>query len=327
MLLRLYRSNQPVVMLFLPLIGLIFWMPSFLSPEGVPTGSQSGPLFDLLTGITSGIYWLQTLIGYAFVIAGAIILNRIFNREELTERENYVPALTWLILWSFSEDLCVLHPVQPAMIFTILAAGRLAATYGKSDIRRLVYDAGLFMGISILIYPSIWVVLPLIWIALVILRTFNWREWFIPIVGLATPFALAWALGFLFEFEWQLADYMEYKNAVYPVAGEYIGSVYWVAAFITILITLSGLRLFIASISATTMQKRNVKQVMLFFGILLAAAYVNSAFLDQQAYQVSLLFPAMAIWIAVYVQEAKRKWLATFSYYAWAIFFLWFFYV
>lgn len=327
MFLRLYQSNQPFVLLFLPLIGMVFWLPSFINPLPLIVTEGRGPLFDILAQFVSFSPFLSTLIAYFLVLAIVLLTNKIYNDQQFTDRQNYLPALSLLVLMSASEDLCRLHPVQPCLLFILLALKRIFSMYRQLFVGSAAFDTGFLFSIAVLFYPPAWAVLPFIWVSLVVLRAFNWREWIIPILGILTPVFLTLSIGFIFEKNFQWEKQLVYKNAIVPATADIFGGVYLVSTLLAITLAGSGFLKFIRSLSSTTMHKRNIKQVFLILALFLLVAFVNAAFLDQRPNQICLLLIPLAIWMSIYLQEAKKQWLAKSLYYAWLIFSIWLYYI
>ena len=327
MILRLYRSNQPLVLFFLPLFALLFWISAFFHNSPVPPQFLSGPLFDLLIYATGGFVWIQTLIGLSLVVINAILLNNIYNDFNFTDRANYLPSLIYVFFSSFTPEFCQLHPGLPGLLFLIIALRRIMAMYRQSFAGSETFDAGLYLGIATLFYPALWIVLPAIWVSLLILRAFHWREWLLPLLGIAVAFGLSEGLLYLFGIHSNWTHLFSYKAWSFPTAEEYSTSAYWMILFLTLLLAFGGVYRFVQSLSATTMHRRNLKQVFLVVSVFLIFAYINAAFLDQQAYQASLLAIPFAVWIAFYVHQSKRQWLAAFLFYAWLIFAVLFYYI
>src|SRR5690606_26963099 len=91
-----------------------------------------------------------------------------------------------------------LNPVLIGNIFVLLALRRILRMYRVQEITSMIYDAGVFLALGVLFFPLLIFVVPLLWLSLKQLRTFNIREWVVPIIGLLTPMAFAVVL-----FWWQ----------------------------------------------------------------------------------------------------------------------------
>ncbi len=63
-------------------------------------------------------------------------------------------------------------------------------SYRKDYVLTEVFKSGIFIGLASFFCIHYIIVFPLIFIALIILRPFNWREWIIMLIGLLTPLYL-----------------------------------------------------------------------------------------------------------------------------------------
>jgi hypothetical protein len=83
-----------------------------------------------------------------------------------------------------------LSPLLIANTFYILALADLMATYNRQQSAGYIFNAGIWIGIGSLFYFSYLVFILLAFIALSILRTFDFRERLMVLTGAAVPYLL-----------------------------------------------------------------------------------------------------------------------------------------
>ena len=71
-----FNSNNPFTLVFLPVIGLVLWLPSMISTENI-YWHYSSPLFDLVQQITG---LAGVLIAFSVILLTGFFLTRVINK-------------------------------------------------------------------------------------------------------------------------------------------------------------------------------------------------------------------------------------------------------
>jgi hypothetical protein len=122
------------------------------------------------------------------VFIQALLLNLLVNRYNLLSRSTFLPALMYVTASSLFTPFLVLSPPLICNFLVIWMLFKLFELYKGDAALSSTYDLGMIVAIGTLIYfPFIFLFL-VIWIALIIFRPFNWREWLAGITGYATIF-------------------------------------------------------------------------------------------------------------------------------------------
>jgi hypothetical protein len=130
---------------------------------------------------------INQIITLAVISVGAIFVNFLVVEQEITAKTNYLPAFFY-ILFAFSAT--TKNPVEPVLVanlFIIPALYFLINSYRKDYALMDVFKSGIFMGLASFFWKKYIVAFPLMYVALFILRPFNWREWSIMLIGLVAP--------------------------------------------------------------------------------------------------------------------------------------------
>lgn len=198
MLLKLFKSNQPYVLFLIPLLGVVLWVPSLFlnSNSGVDVGNTTFAynwLFNLLnfSPIVPTIFALLLLIVESFLLI-RLNFNFIF-----IENKTYLPSVIFLLIGSIISSYQALHPLLIGNLFLLLAINRAFIIDKKRNALKRYFESGFFLGLGAIFYPNLYVFIFIIWLTLIVLRTFNWREWLVSIIGLVTPFLFYLSIIFL----------------------------------------------------------------------------------------------------------------------------------
>ncbi|MBX2972120.1 MAG: hypothetical protein KF797_03370, partial [Flavobacteriales bacterium] len=190
MLARLFRSNQPGVMVLLLLLvpGLFLrhWM------AAPPELSGGMPLARALAGLSGMAGWVHgTLVALCACIL-AILVTVLMNETELVDRRNHLPALL--------VPLAVALAVPPGsagagffgLPFVVWAMHRTWSISSGGKALGALFDAGLFIGIAAQLYVPYAFLLVVVWASVSVIRPFQWREYLVPLVGVALVFYMGW---------------------------------------------------------------------------------------------------------------------------------------
>jgi hypothetical protein len=277
----------------------------------VPLTNHAAPLYKLLITGIEGSPFLITLISFSLIFCEALLVNYIVSKNEIIDTTTYLPALVYGVLMSLQPEMFSLHPIIIANLFILLALHQLMQTYRKETAYSEAFDTGFFISLACMFYiPSIVFIL-LIWIGLIVIRPFIWREWIISLMGLAVPWTYL-----IFAYFWQeKLDTLQYDALYYTLivpaksfdltqlsySNFFQMAVLLVCAFFT-----SGR--FLRDFSKGTVRSRSNLSLILYFfilstiSIILAPEY-SIAYLSFLSIPFSILFTS-------YLLFAKKEWLA-----------------
>ncbi len=93
MFLSIFRSNQPYIGFFIPVISALLWL-TVLFSEVEPLNTFNAPLSFLIPFLHSK--WIIYAVGVILSSINALLLNSLFNREEFMGKSNHFPALLYI---------------------------------------------------------------------------------------------------------------------------------------------------------------------------------------------------------------------------------------
>ena len=307
MFIRFFKSNNASALLFLPVIAIVIWVYGFIHPIILPV-KHSMPLYELLAGIFINIPWLSTLIGLLLVIGEAFLLNFIVNENEVLEKQNYLPALFYIVFMSNNNAMLTLHPLLFGNLFILLAFHKLLSSYRKDNAFSQAFDAGLLISISTLFYFPFVVFLPLLGVALIILRPFNWREWIISFFGAVIPYLFV----ITFYFWNDRLDYLFYDKMFYQFIREkpivdFPMTFYFMLGIGWMVILFSIFKIILAVGIGSQRTKKSI--VLLVWTLFFSALSILLAPEISTKYFSALAIPS-AVFCSNYFTHIKKEWWA-----------------
>jgi hypothetical protein len=200
MLLKILRGTGPSVLFLLIVITGLFWTGSFLHPQvsGVFNyETRPMPLYGLLkmtVGINLVTRQIFTLVLFCFMLFLLVNFNTsIFFINERT----FLPAYLYVLFIGIFPQCQILNPVLPASVFLMLAVKRIMDSYRKPGTAYNFFDAGILISIGTLFYANlVWFGVLMI-VGIILLRSGNYKEILISLLGLTAPFILTAGLYYI----------------------------------------------------------------------------------------------------------------------------------
>ena len=208
-MIKLFRTFNPanivwlVIFLFLMRIGYAYHIPD-------KTGFPFTELFSRLLLPVSGKSFIPPLlnlfIASLIVFVQAMMINYLVNHFNLFGKSSFLPALMYITLSGLFIPFLLLTPALICNFLLIWMLFKLLNLYKGEAAKSNSYDLGMIVALGTLIYlPFIYIFL-IIWVALVIFRPFDWREWIACVVGFITIFFL---LGVFYYINDKLGQFFE----------------------------------------------------------------------------------------------------------------------
>lgn len=313
MILRIFRSNQPELGLLLPVFGAALWLPGWWLDQP-PDFSMTLLGFGVLSEPWSAN--VGVVIGFGLVLISALLFNNLFQQYDLIDRKNQLPGLCFVIAFSWSPFLLQYSHLMVGQIFILLALRRIMQVYRQTNVHRELFDVGLFIGLAALFYLPFISFLVGVMFGLFVLRSFNGREWFMPIAGLICIAALFFGVNYLFE--WGAIDALSSKwqpvDHILPV-GLFDWFKYVVAAILLIM-TVVAAPSYVAALTRSTMRDRNLKTILLIFGLNCGILYLVFLILPGFGSNVLLLAFPVALMLVYAVADKRVNWIVSGLFYA-----------
>ncbi len=307
MLVKYFRQNQPAILLLLLPLVLLLWPGAgahVAAPvDAVPSGM---PLFIVLRAMFTSLPWTLPVLGIVLVIGLSMQVTFTANESDLFERRNHLPALLLPLLLAFFPQGLMPHPALAGMPFVLWAMRRFWASQGQQRVLGPLFDAGSLIGFAALFHlPYVFLVVVL-WASLAVMRPFHWREYALPVMGMAVVLFLAWGILHLFRPSlWDLAGSMH----VLRTEAAALHSPHWLYGILLLLLALvflvSGIAAFARGYARGIMRDKNTRASFLAFTFACGLLCAFSWFIEGRAPAVLVAVP-LAIFLAWPLLQAKR---------------------
>jgi len=235
----------------------------------------------------------------------ALIFNRIVNNHGLLAKPGFLPALLYITGASLFEPFLVLSPTLICNFLLILIMDKLLKIGKSPNAIMIMFDVGIFIALGTLIYFPFVVMLLLIWLSLLLYRSFSWREWVSGLVGFIT---IIFFLAIFYYWNDNLGSFyniwLPLKNK-FPAVLKIQYNDYLVLVPVLVMMVLAIIQLrenFFRSFIST----RKAFQMLFFmFLIAIVSFYTKPNF---KLYHFLLCIPPGAVLLAYYFSNATKRW-------------------
>lgn len=205
-MIKFLRRNQQVFILFIFLYSAIaVFSILFLYPAAVY--SQAPFKLPYLSDFASR--WTQldrtelllSLFAFFLLIFAAFYLVRINISHMIIGHRSQFPAIFFISIVSFVFRYELFSPAIIALIFLLFAIDRILGSLNSQKLTYRFLDAGILIAIGSIFYINLIFFLPFLWVAQIILRAFNLREFLYTLIGLLLPFLYIFSASYFFDVE------------------------------------------------------------------------------------------------------------------------------
>jgi hypothetical protein len=147
------------------------------------------------------------IINHLLLVGALSLVALIVSNEEITDKLNYFPVLVFFVIniISLNKDRISLYLFSNIVILYSLY--QIFNTYRKDHVLSQVFNACFFLSVALYLNIANIFLFPFIFIALVILRPFNWREFVIAVIGFICPIFIYECVSYLFNFnQWYVFE-------------------------------------------------------------------------------------------------------------------------
>lgn len=193
---KIFVGNRSGVLVILPVLVVIYGVLNFVLNYHVPSPVTGFGFYGELLPEKSIISQISAPL---LIFVNALILNGIFNKNGFMEKNNYLPALLYVVGKSFFHSYYFINGFGLAETFLILAFMQVFRLDQNSDGRKAVFNAAFFTGVAASFYPSLLLFAPFLFIVVWILRPFVFRESALLAIGFLVPLVYAGCYNFIFR--------------------------------------------------------------------------------------------------------------------------------
>ncbi len=258
----------------------------------IPSTSTFSPLFNVV-------------FAAFIVITQAVLFNIVVNRHSLLGKPTYLPALLYVTGSSLFLQFLIVSPPLICNFILIWMMDKLLKIGKSPNGIMMMFDVGMLIALGTLIYFPFIVLLVMLWLSLLLYRSFNWREWVSGFIGFLTIFF------FLAVFYYWNDNINQFFQIWKPLVNKFPSvlkinySDYVVLLPVAVIMILAALQLrenFFRSFIST----RKAFQMLFFMFIVAIVSFYTKP--DFRVYHFLLCVPPGAVLLAYYFNNAKKRW-------------------
>jgi len=189
MILKYFTGNRISLLVVIPLALFVLWLPGGFSTVLQPIEPRlSVPLAGYLQQFGLSYPGWSLVISLIVVLLNAYLLVQLNTLHMFIPVRSQLPAFFYLAGVFSSTQWQTLHPGLLASSVLLVMLFRVLGTYKMEGTLLNFLDAGLLVSLASLIYLPAAAIVPVLFIAMVIFRPFNWREYVFSAIGLMIPY-------------------------------------------------------------------------------------------------------------------------------------------
>jgi hypothetical protein len=308
MIAKFFINKDKLSYFLIPIVAVFTIIPQFFNslPLTEITFKNSFLLSKLFEYFNDSTLLILNLI---FNIINAYLLSFLCTKHELTENQNELPTLFYLIISASLGLTATFHPVIPASTILLLSINKLFEIYREENSLTTIFDVSFLLSLSFLFYSPfmIFVLLPII--ALLIMKPFKINEWIASISGLIMPFFILTMLLYVVN-----SDFTEifiiFSNTflkINPFIFEPALLIFHILLFLLLIYSIYFLYSRINMFKVKSQKSIHIFLWMIAFGII-------GIFL---ANEINLLFFTLfiiptSVFLANYIGRIRRNWIREF---------------
>lgn len=184
-----FKDRSPAAIIWLFLLSIVVHS-HFLLDFPLVVANRSDGLFSIFLGkyIVGLNPAIVIFIYHAIVIIQALQLNYLFTDHKMYSKPNYLAAMVYILLTGIFKEWSALTPALLDNILVIWLFAKIVNLYNTPDPKTLIFNIGLIIGISILLYHPSALLILVAFFAIIAVRPFVLTEWFVLPMGVLAPF-------------------------------------------------------------------------------------------------------------------------------------------
>lgn len=235
----LFKDRSPASIIWLFILGIIVHSHSFITYVAVEPGQSDGLLSVLLSRYAPRLGAAFIIFLYqAIVFLQALRLNYLFTGHRMYSKVNYLPAMVYILLTGLFSQWSALTPALIDNAAVILLFSQLIRLYNCTNPKSLLFNTGVLIGVSILLYHPSCLLILAAFFALMILRPFIITEWFILVMGVICPYYFLASYLYLTDKIKSFTDYI--PNPRFNVPHVHLSLVFFITVAVIFIVLLIG---------------------------------------------------------------------------------------
>lgn len=197
MIFSISQRNNFISIALIPILVLGLWAPYIIEPHMIAQYYDKAPmpLYKPLIDIYISQPYIGLLLMFGVMTINMVILSSINSSLRLIEKRSNLFLLLYIIFSAILPDFQQFNPMQFSLMWILLGVYSIFKLYKNEYELRSVFEAGFYFSVAGLFYANAFFLSIVVFIGIVVLVPFNWRQWIAGIFGLLTPlvFLFSWA--------------------------------------------------------------------------------------------------------------------------------------
>lgn len=198
-MLQLFKKYQPYVALFVALYALLLYSHLLTLPALNQPPAPSGALGAWVSYHLKFYPGWSKFLGLLFITGQALLINYVVNKYRMLPNSTYLPAVFYVLVMGFFHNTPGLNAVLLGNTFFIIALWELYKTYRAHKCADNIFNVGFWLAVGSLCYLPIGMYLLLGIVGLLMLRSSNFNDFIILIIGFLVPYFLVGTGFYLFD--------------------------------------------------------------------------------------------------------------------------------
>lgn len=199
-MLAIFKNFTPQTVILLLIFAIILKLGYIIQPIDLnyfTTNNNGTFLGKYILEFSSSFPKLSLFFALIINTSLALIINRLSTEYKLFPQDSFIPASLYIILSSLSPWFNILTPALLANTLAIFALNNILRINTTTMPKKLMYNCGLFLGISSLIYWPTLIYIPFVLWSYIISKKFDFKEILAAIFGHLTVIYIYIATIFL----------------------------------------------------------------------------------------------------------------------------------
>jgi hypothetical protein len=236
----LFKDKSPATIIWLFILSIIVHSHFLVEPPRVVAMEDDGLISLVLIKYGSLLNPISTtFIYHVLVLIQATRLNYLFSDNRMFSKVNYLTAMVYILLTALYPAWSNLTPSLIANVMVIWFFSNVIRLYNSPSPKTLIFNIGLIVGLSILLYHPCAILILVAVFALLVVRPFFIAEWIVLILGILSPYYFLFSFLYLTDRFYNLSRYIpQWELSLPKVKGDVL---FFISIGVIIIILLIGI--------------------------------------------------------------------------------------
>lgn len=201
MILKLYKSSVSLGVILVPLFAVIISLPILFKDftEVVYYYDWQDMFFNLVNQYVI----VNFILSLSILIINAVLINQVFSKTNLFSKATYIPALLYTVFVTFLDVLNFSPSLIIHLLLILFVDQLMKINKGESAIH-FSFKSALLIGLMACFSFYYVFVAVVVFITLYTIKSFDWREWFLVLLGVSIPILYLFSAQYIFNNELDL---------------------------------------------------------------------------------------------------------------------------